>query len=106
MFYAVVPPCFAHFLTEAALESANTLLRCDGRIPGMDCAVACSRPRDSETMFSGPLRASFHLPRLSVPYLSGYSSLHRLCVMNLSCVICLIDYTLSLLKSTVFNDIK
>ena len=39
-----------------------------------------SRPRDSKTMFPGPFRASSHQTRLSVPYLPGYSSLHRLCV--------------------------
>ena len=80
---AVVPPWFAHFLTEAAFESANTLLRCDVR-SRRDLCVR-SRPRNSETMFGKPFCTSFHHTRLSVTYLPAYSSLHRLCGMKLFC---------------------
>ena len=81
--FAVVPPWFAHFLTKAAFESANTLLRCDVRSRRDLCIRG--RPRNSETMFGKPFRTPFHQPGLSAAYLPAYSSLHRLCGMELSC---------------------
>jgi len=74
---AAIPPCFAHLLAEAASESANTLLRVHGRTRRNLCRSG--RSRSSETMFGELFRTSFHHPRLSVTYLSAYSSLHRLC---------------------------
>ena len=45
--------------------------------PGMACAN-CGRSCDSKTIFGRPFRTPFHLPGLSVTYLSAYSSLHCL----------------------------
>ena len=80
---AVVPPWFARFLTKAAFKSAITLLRCDVRTRRDLCIRG--RPRNSETMFGKPFRTPFHQPGLSAAYLPAYSSLHRLCGMELSC---------------------
>ena len=64
------------------------------RVPTHPCAVTCAhvvtyafrgRPRNSETMFGKPFRTPFHQPGLSAAYLPAYSSLHRLCGMELSC---------------------
>ena len=71
-------------LAETAFESADTPLRCDVRTR-RDLRRNSGRPRDSETMFSRPFRASFHRPRLSAAYLPGYSSLHRLWVIYFDC---------------------
>ena len=65
---AVVPPCFARSLTEAAFGSANTPLRCDVRTR-RDLCPKGGRPRNSETMFSRPFQTSSHQPRLSALYL-------------------------------------
>ena len=75
---AVVPLWFARFLTKAAFKGAITLLRCVVRTRRDLCIRG--RPRNSETMFPRPFRVSSHQSRLSVPYLYGYSSLHRLWV--------------------------
>lgn len=99
--YAVVPPCFARFLTEAAFESADTLLRCDGRSPvaAYASAVGHATPRPCSPDPSAPL---FTVWGLSVPYRSGYSSLHRLCDSAIfgCAVICTTVYPLSLSLST------
>ncbi len=71
------------FLAKAALEGANTPLRCDVRSRRDLCVDAVGR--NSETMFGKPFRTSSHQLRLSVTYLPAYSSLHRLCGIHLVC---------------------
>ncbi len=75
---SVVPPCFTALSRKTAFERANTRLRCHGRprrgLKSFDRAT----PRPCSPIPSAPLS---HQPGLSVPYLTGYSSLHRLLAM-------------------------
>lgn len=76
---AVVPPWFAQPLAGPALEGANTPRRDDGRTR-RSLTDRVRSVRNSETIFPGTFRAPFHQKGLSVAYLPGYSSLHRLWV--------------------------
>ena len=72
---SVVPPCFTVFSRKAAFERANTRLRVHGRSRHDLKNFGRATPRPCSPTPSAPL---FHQPELSVPYLIGYSSLHRL----------------------------
>lgn len=90
---AVVPPWFAQSLAGPALEGANTPRRDDGRTR-RSLTDRVRSVRNSETIFPGTFRAPFHQKGLSVAYLPGYSSLHRLWV-------CLIAFSTLHQKQTV-----
>lgn len=90
---AVVPPWFAQPLAGPALEGANTPRRDDGRTR-RSLTDRVRSVRNSETIFPGTFRAPFHQKGLSVAYLPGYSSLHRLWV-------CLIVFSTLHQKQTV-----
>lgn len=90
---AVVPPWFAQPLAGPALEGANTPRRDDGRTR-RSLTDHVRSVRNSETIFPGTFRAPFHQKGLSVAYLPGYSSLHRLWV-------CLIVFSTLHQKQTV-----